>query len=217
MTVHEMQPPDVTAVRRTSVGRWKMLAVLAVCAAPVIASYLAYYVVRPETRTNYSELILPPVAIPAKLPLRDLQGTPVDAVSLHGQWLVVTVADAACDERCGRNLVLMRQLRETLGREKDRVDKVWLVSDQARPSEELLQASGANAWLVDRSDLAKWLAPAAGFSIEDHLYIVDPLGNWMMRVPADPEPSRLKRDLDRLLRASASWDQAGRPGSAGQP
>jgi len=44
----------------------------------------------------------------------------------------------------------------------------------------------------------------------DHLYIVDPRGDWMMRMPVDPDPARLKRDLDRLLRASAGWDRAGR-------
>ena len=44
----------------------------------------------------------------------------------------------------------------------------------------------------------------------DHLYVVDPMGEWMMRMPADPSPQKVKRDLDRLLRASASWDRAGR-------
>jgi len=32
----------------------------------------------------------------------------------------------------------------------------------------------------------------------------------MMRSPADPEPARLKRDVEKLLRASASWDLPGR-------
>ena len=48
-------PADVR--RRTIAGRWKMLAVLLVFAAPVIASYLTYYVIRPEGRTNYGELV----------------------------------------------------------------------------------------------------------------------------------------------------------------
>jgi len=42
------------------------------------------------------------------------------------------------------------------------------------------------------------------------MYIVDPLGNWMMRVPPNPEPARLKRDVEKLLRASAGWDKPGR-------
>ena len=69
-TVHSMPSPDASdAARRTTSGRWKMLAVLAVCAAPVVASYLTYFVIRPESRTNYSTLITPPRAIPDSLPL----------------------------------------------------------------------------------------------------------------------------------------------------
>ena len=50
----------------------------------------------------------------------------------------------------------------------------------------------------------------AGRALEDHLYIVDPRGDWMMRAPADAQPARLKRDVEKLLRASAGWDRPGR-------
>jgi hypothetical protein len=71
--------------------------------------------------------------------------------------------------------------------------------------------------------VAAWLKPAPGQVLEDHLYIVDPVGDWMMRAPAEADPAKLKRDIDRLLRASAGWDQAGRqalrdePGAAASP
>jgi hypothetical protein len=67
---------------------------------------------------------------------------------------------------------------------------------------------------VDTQALAGWLEPSPGQRIEDHLYLVDPLGHWMMRMPASLDKSsatKAKRDLDRLLRAAASWDTAGRP------
>ncbi|MEO8280613.1 MAG: hypothetical protein ABI564_13035 [Ideonella sp.] len=187
-----------------------MFAVLAVCAAPVLASYFAFYVVRPQSRTNYVELITPPREIPDDLPLTDVGGLPVAARSLHGQWLLVTVAAAACNDRCGRNLVLMRQLRETLGREKERVDKVWLVTDSSKPAAALLAATGAQALLTTAPSVSKWLAPAAGHSLEEHVYLVDPMGRWMMRAPVDPDPAKFKSDMERLLRAAASWDQPGR-------
>lgn len=210
MAVHSIDAPRIDVDRRTTSGRLKMLAVLAFCAAPVIASYLAYYLVRPETRTNYSELILPPRPMPSTLPMSSLDGTPVVPAALRNQWLLLTVADSRCEARCEANLVLMRQLRETLGREKDRIDKLWLVPDAGSPAPATLQASGATALRVPRDALSRWLEPAAGHALGDHLYLVDPMGDWMMRVPADPEPARLKRDIDRLLRASASWDRAGR-------
>jgi hypothetical protein len=61
--------------------------------------------------------------------------------------------------------------------------------------------------------LAQWLEPAAGHALSEHLYVVDPLGNWMMRFPANLDlasAAKAKRDLERLLRASSSWDQPGR-------
>ena len=63
---------------------------------------------------------------------------------------------------------------------------------------------------TERAALGRWLAPASGQALEDHLYVVDPSGDWMMRVPVDPDPARLKRDIDKLLRASAGWDRPGR-------
>jgi hypothetical protein len=74
----------------------------------------------------------------------------------------------------------------------------------------------AYALRVSASVLSQWLEPAPGQKLSDHLYLVDPMGNWMMRFPADIDATKAKRDLERLLRASASWDRAGRE-SAGQP
>ncbi|TCP09006.1 SCO family protein [Caldimonas thermodepolymerans] len=210
-TVHTMPRPSVDADRRTRAGRLKMLLVLLVCAAPVIASYFTYYVIRPEGRTNYGELILPQRPLPEALPLRDLQGQPVAATSLKDQWLLVVVAGGACDERCERHLYLQRQLRETLGKDRDRLDKVWFVTDEAAVRPEVLQAiPGAQVLRVPQESLAEWLAPAEGRQLPDHLYVVDPLGNWMMRFPAEADANKVKRDLAKLMRASASWDRPGR-------
>ncbi len=61
-----------------------------------------------------------------------------------------------------------------------------------------------------REALAQWLAPQAGHALDEHLYVVDPMGMWMMRMPPAAEPQRVMRDLRKLLRASSSWDNAGR-------
>jgi hypothetical protein len=212
--VHTMQPPSLDVDRRTASGRLKMFAVLMVCALPVIASYVTFYVIRPEGRTNYSELITPLRPLPPDLPLTDLQGAPVNANTLKGQWLIVVVSGGACDAVCEKHLWLQRQLRETLGRDKDRVDKVWLIADGATPRTQTLEAIRTHTDMtvlrVPMRALSAWLAPAAGHALAEHLYVVDPLGNWMMRAPVDPEPARFKRDVEKLLRASAGWDKAGR-------
>jgi hypothetical protein len=214
LTVHSIPAPQLPSeLRRVRSGRLKMLLILAACAAPVIASYLSYFVLRPEGRSNYGSLIVPTRSLPA-LPLRTLDGQPIDARTLHGQWLLLALAPAACDAACQQRLYTQRQLREMLGRERDRVDKIWLVTDDGQVPQPLRGALLADPSMqvlrVPREALAAWLQPASGHALEEHLYLVDPMGEWMMRMPADPEPSRVKRDLERLMRGSAGWDQAGR-------
>jgi hypothetical protein len=212
--VHNVPAHDLEADRRrTTSGRVKMLLVLLLCAAPVLASYFTYFVIRPEGRTNYGTLILPTRGMPA-LALRTLDGQAFDARSLKGQWLLLAVGPAACDKACDQRLFTQRQLREMLGRERDRLDKIWLITDGQQPSP-ALRASAETApaltmLLADGAAVAAWLQPEAGRALQEHLYVVDPMGEWMMRIPAQPEPNRVKRDLDRLLRASGFWDQPGR-------
>lgn len=217
LTVHSLPRADAAdASAMTRAGRWKMLLLLLVSASPVVASYFTYYVIRPEGRRNYGELIDPQRPLPAIAGV-DAAGRSVPLTQLKDQWLFISVADSACDEACQKHLYLQRQLRETLGKEKDRLDWVWLRTGSAELSAPLKQATAAATVLhVDASELAAWLAPAAGHRIEEHLYLVDPIGNWMMRFPAGADPMQVKRDLDRLMRASAFWDKAGRaPAAAG--
>ena len=216
MTVHGLPPAGraVSAAQGSSNARWKMLALLLVCAAPVIASYFTYYVIRPEGRKNFGELVQP------QQPMPELASTALDGsdsaplTALKRQWLLVSVGSGACDATCQNHLYLQRQMRESLGKEKQRVDWVWLVTDGASPPATLQTAlQQATVRRVDGSALGQWLKPAAGHALSEHLYVVDPMGNWMMRFPAGMDASaaaRAKRDLERLLRASASWDTAGR-------
>ena len=219
LTVHGVAGPDLsdpgTATQaRTRGGRLKMLLVLLVCASPVIASYFTYFVIRPEGRTNYSTLILPTRSLPAELELRTLEGAPVTPRSLRGQWLMVVVGPAVCDAACEERLFMQRQLREMMGRERDRLDKLWLVTDDAPVAPALLEALGGKVPVTvlraDAAAVARWLQPETGHQLQEHLYLVDPMGEWMMRTPVRPEPSRVKRDIDRVLRGSAFWDKPGR-------
>lgn len=222
LTVHSLpQAGDaMAALQRSRSGRWQMLGLLLVCAAPVIASYFTYYVIRPEGRRNFGQLIEPQRDMPAQAAATALDGTAHTLGELRGQWLLVSVAPGACDAGCRDNLYLQRQLRESMGREKDRLDWVWLVPDGAPPPAEIAPGlQGATVRRVDAATLAAWLQPAPGHGLAEHLYVVDPMGNWMMRFPARLDRSgaaRAKRDLERLLRASSSWDQAGRASDAGQ-
>ena len=213
-TVHDTPAPthDLAAAQ-TSSGRWTMALILLACALPVVASYVTYYFIRPAGRTNYATLIEPQRPLPGLeiLPAQDLAGRTVPLTTLKGQWLLVVVAPAACDPACEGRLFMQRQLREMVGAERERIDKVWLVDSPGPIAPALLAAMQARPEVavlrVDRAALAHWLQPAFGHALEDHLYIVDPLGNWMMRAPANPDPMKLKKDLERLLRGSEWWDR----------
>jgi hypothetical protein len=218
MTVHSLPQSDAspqksTNLERTKKGRWKMLLVLLLCASPVIASYITYYIIRPEGRRNFGELINPQKTLP-DLNATSLDGKSVNLQTLKGQWLLVSVAGGACDTVCQKHLYLQRQLRETLGKEKDRLDWVWLVSDAAPIPAAILPAlKDATVLRLPAEQITTWMQPAQGQQLADHLYLVDPMGNWMMRFPTALDAAatkKVKSDLERVLRASASWDNAGR-------
>lgn len=214
LTVHSVGVPAADDDdRRTRQGRLRMLAVLLACAAPVVASYFTYFVLRPQGQASQGTLIQPARPIPA-LPLRTPEGAAVAAASLKGQWLLVAVGPSACDAACERRLYTQRQMREMVGRDRDRVDKVWFVTDDGAVSPKLRQSleqgPGMHVLRVDPAAISAWLEPDRGHALHDHLYLVDPRGDWMLRVSADPDPAKFKRDLERLLRVSAPWDPPGR-------
>jgi hypothetical protein len=215
LTVHSLPSPEEAgaAERRTARGRRWLFVVFAVCAAPVLASYFTYYVVRPQSHRSYGELVEPQRPLPA-IAAKAQDGTSVPLTALKGQWLLISVAGGSCTVACEKHLYLERQLRESLGKDKDRMDWVWLVSDDAPVRAALLPAlARATVLRVPPAELAGWLAAAPGHRLDEHLFLVDPLGNLMMRFPASLDAAtamQAKRDLDRLMRASDGWDRPGR-------
>ncbi|MBB5273150.1 cytochrome C oxidase subunit I [Quisquiliibacterium transsilvanicum] len=193
-------PPEATGAR-TSRGRWKLIAVLLVCAAPVIASYLTYYVIRPEGRTNYGELIEPMPAITG-LAVGTAAGAPSDLGAVGGKWTMVVIEPGDCAKVCQDRLYAIRQVRLTTGKERERVERLLLLTSPAVPAPEVL--AGHEGLHLRRAAPAAvaGVFPAPGGAASDHIYVVDPLGNVMMRFPADADPSRMKKDLAKLLRAS---------------
>lgn len=191
----ETAPPPV---RR---GRAKLIAILLVCAAPVIASYLTYYVIRPEGRTNYGDLIDPMPGI-GGLAVTGLDGATADLSDVSGKWVLVTIDAGDCAQPCRDRLWAARQVRLTTGKERDRVDRLLLVTGPSSPPAALL---AEHEGLVVRRTTAAALAaafPAPDGAPAEHVYVVDPLGNVMLRFPAAADPSRMKKDLAKLLRAS---------------
>ena len=201
MSAHEHTTPLPEPSVRHS--RAKLLLILAICAAPAIASYLTYYFVRPEARSNYGELIEPQRTMPA-LHLKTLAGRPFDSAALRGKWLMLMVGDGDCAKACEDRLYHMRQVRLTTGKDRDRVARVWLITDAAPLSTMLMREyDGTEMLRADPREIAAWLAiDGDARAVGEHLYMVDPLGNLMMRFPENADPNRTRKDLAKLLRAS---------------
>ena len=175
-------PPE--SIRR---GRLKLALLGAFFALPLALATLAWWLGWATGITsNYGELISPP---------HKLAGTPFDA--LRGKWVLVSFDAAACDAYCERKLYFMRQVRRAQGKDQDRVERLWLLTDAGEPRAELLAA-------IEGTRIEPGAPLAAQFpaATVDHIYVVDPLGNLMMRFPRDPDPSRMLKDLQRLLRIS---------------
>lgn len=199
------------ATEQTAAGHWRryrvLYAVIALCLAPVVASYLAYYVFPPAGRTNYGTLLVPR-SLDAT-PLHTLDGSPFDFRQLAGRWILVTAAGGRCTERCADALLQMRQQRLMTGKDSERVERVWLITDD-EPLPILLMREYEGTYFVraPAAPILAWMSETSAGELEGHVWVVDPIGNLMLRWPRDPDQRRVKADLARLLTASGRWVRA---------
>ncbi|NRO94582.1 cytochrome C oxidase subunit I [Paraburkholderia sp. NMBU_R16] len=186
-------------------GRWVLLLLALVSAAPVIASYLAYYVFKPSLgTTNYGTLVEPQRPIPEGLVVTDESGKPMKLASLRGVWLMIAADTSACDKACATKLYFMRQIRATQAGERERIVTIWLRTDQSPVPDAIKTAYADTRMLVaDPAAVAAWLPAETGTHDTDHIYLVDPNGNLMMRFPKNPNPSKIKGDVTKLLKWSS--------------
>ena len=168
---------------------------------PIVASYLAYYVWQPQGAAgNYGELISP-VPLSESITLTNLGGGETTLKALRGKWLMVQVDTGTCDAACEQKRYAMRQVRLMQGSEQDRVVRLWLVTDDVAPNPLSQQKTDDMLLLKDASGalIAKLPAP---INAKQHIYFIDPLGNLMMRWPANPDIKLMHNDIKRLLKYS---------------
>jgi len=194
-----MSSRNSNAAGRAHRSRLTLWLLVAVCIAPVLASYIAYYLWRPSGQVNYGTLLEPRPLPDAGL--ERLDGRAFRFSDVKGEWVLLTADSAACDERCRTKLVYMRQLRLAQAKESERIERVWILTDSGVPDPHLIEAHpGLQVLRARTGDVLKALPASAAPT--DHIYVVDPLANLMMRFPVDPDPRRMLKDLSRLLRHS---------------
>ena len=194
-------PPQQSAIpaphpRRAAHSKRPLVWLAIVSLAPFVASFVFYFWLVPTSRINYGTLlanrVLPDVGITR------LDGT-IDPHPLRGKWTLLVVDSGACAQACAQKLYATRQARMMQGKERDRVDRIWLYTGDAKPGPELVAAHPDLA--IARAD------PAVTAALPDPdpaqaIWLIDPLGNLVLRYPADPDIKRLHKDIARLLYAS---------------
>jgi cytochrome oxidase Cu insertion factor (SCO1/SenC/PrrC family) len=173
-----------------------LLVLFGLFALPVVASYLAYYVWQPTGRKNYGELVK---QVEINLQGGALNGQRWDVASLKGKWVMVYVGSGTCPKTCQDLLYYMRQTRTAQGKEMDRIERLWVLTDQVVPATTLQQAHAGLHYVRATQPTEKLFA---GGRQGIYLYMVDPLGHLMMRWPQNPDPRKMIKDIKHLLKAS---------------
>ena len=179
--------------------RINLVLIFAVFAVPLIAAYLSYYVWPPQGRLNYGELI-DPKTMP-DVALRDADGKEFSLSTLRGKWIMLSVDSADCDEACDQKLFLMRQTRISMTKEMNRIERVLLLRGDAKVAAELAKKYPGMHILSGANDSLLNTFPGAP-NAADHIYLVDPVGQVMMRYVKNPDATGIRRDLTRLLSVS---------------
>ncbi len=166
---------------------------------PLAIAFWMYYGSdwRPAAQVNHGELITPP----RPLPVVTLPGTTTKL--LRGRWTLIYIGDGRCAPQCQEALYIMRQTRLALNRDMTRVERLFLATADCC-ARVYLQREHPGLFVIDATgpDTAALLAAFPHADTTVSLYVVNPLGNLMMRYDIRQNPHGLLEDLQRLLRLS---------------
>jgi cytochrome oxidase Cu insertion factor (SCO1/SenC/PrrC family) len=191
-------------------GRMKMLLVAALFFLPLIAAIGLYQGGwRPQTQVNHGELVQPARPV-ADVTLKTLDGQDFRFSQLRKKWTMLYFGSAECTAACAGQLYKMRQTHIAQGADADRIQRVFVVTDPGAldllrhtlkdyPDMQVLTGTAENI----RQLTAQFQLPA-GSPMDGlgRIYLVDPLGNFMMSYPAGADAAGLRKDLMRLLKVS---------------
>ncbi len=179
--------------------RTKLVLMFILFSSPIAASYIMFYFYKPDTSINYGELMkVAPLPDP---PLLTADNKPAKLSDLRGKWVMLTVDSGACTDACANKLYVMRQVRLVQGKHMDRVERVMLMDDAAELNpQSKIEYVDTHFIRAQKSELLNKLP--AQTAQRDHIYLIDPLGNVVLRYPRNPDPRKMIKDFTRLLTVS---------------
>ena len=199
---------ESTPHRSVQPGRGQLLLLAALFFVPLFAAYALYYVwpeLRPQGTTNYGVLLTPVRAVPA-LSFTDADGKPKDEGALKGHWSAVYMAGRSCDDACLARVIMIRQIRLLLADDRARFKRIYITPDLASLQAAKARFGSEQPDLVYLADTGEAGHRAADFfkpGDPEALYLIDPLGNWLMVYPSGKDDYKLiLKDSKRLLKLS---------------
>ncbi len=174
-------------------GRRQFMALVVIFLGPVVVAAALYFGgvdLTPRGSVAHGELVSPIVEIP------------VVESTFRGEW-TLAVVDQTCAESCLETLIKIRQVRLALGREMDRIARVLVLTGDDVLPDDVVQGQPGLVVFDQDSQVTRDLAAKFGGDAANSLYLIDPLGNLMMRFERGIPPKDLKTDLKRLLKLSS--------------
>ncbi|NIP15419.1 MAG: hypothetical protein GWM88_12150 [Pseudomonadales bacterium] len=170
-------------------GRRQLVVILLVAGLSLAGAYLVFFVASSGGlwgTTNNGEFVEPTTTIDS-LNLLDVAG---GTVAADGHWWLWTVAPDGCGEQCRFAVERLRQVHALLNKNASRVRRALITS-------EALTEPPVGLNVSDLERLAGWpVGLASG------IYIVDPIGNLVLRYPLSDAGEPVLEDLKRLLKVS---------------
>ncbi len=176
---------------------------------------------------NYGHLLNPPISS-SKLSLTEIKRPTIESAlmdqslnktklgsinslaDLSGRWLLIRIGDGACNSSCKKELYAMRQVRLMTGKNRHRVERAWLfIEDNKKIDKSVDNLLYEGTWKFkvnnEEGDLIKLFSSSLDIKNNSDLngiWLVDPMGNFMMKYPKNPDIKKIYKDISRLLKVS---------------
>ncbi len=190
-------------------GQRNLLLMAAIFIGPMLLAYVLVNNMHNmgdfETK-NHGELFSP------ARPLQDValaktNGQEFKLSELRGKWVMIYIGTSTCDQVCKDNLYKMRQSRLAQGGELKRIKRLYISID-GKPKSSLLSVLPEHEGLqvvfgsepqveqiLHQFDMTRQVVTNETIG----MFIVDPLGNLVMRYQTGFEAKGLVKDLTHLL------------------
>jgi hypothetical protein len=200
-TGDELSRRGTAVVRRRNLRT--VLGLAALFFVPIGGAMLLYYGIgwSPSGHVNHGELIVPARPLPA-VSLPDANTHQPMPNVFTGRWALVYIGGGECDRDCRFALYLMRNTRLDLGNEAMRVERVFLLTGGGGGASLAHHYPGMIVLDASASSAHELVAAFPAKDLDASIFIVDPLGNLLMRYDSRRDPMGLLEDLQRLLRLS---------------